>query len=238
MNLHLIEKSQTSSSVISLFFQPDQKFDYQPGQYLRYTLNHPNPDNRGVIRYFTIASAPQEPAIMITTRLAAQHGSSFKSALSNLNIGDEIEAEGPRGSFTYPNPNQKTVWIAGGIGITPFRSMLMDLTFKKLDPDITLFYANRNEEIVFKELIDHYLATHQNFKVIYVVEEPSTSWQGQTGRISPELIKKFVPDYQQNPPLFYASGPEPMVEGFGTMLESMGIPKDKFKQDFFPGYQD
>ncbi len=238
MKLVLIDKKQETSDVISLFFQPETKFEYQAGQYLKYTLNHQNPDNRGVNRYFTIASAPQEPYLAITTRLTADKGSSFKHNLVSLEPGSTIEAEGPKGDFTYQDPNQSVVWIAGGIGITPFRAMIMDMSFKKIDPNITLIYANKTEEIVFKDMFGHYLNTHNNFKAIYVVENPSQSWKGQTGKISSDLIKKFVPNFNQDPPMFYVSGPEPMVESIGELLKSLGVPKEKFKQDFFPGYID
>lgn len=240
MNLKLVDKKSETSDVTSFFFEPVEKIPYQAGQYLKYTLLHIPPDNRGQNRYFTVASSPREPYIMLSTKFAPEKGSSFKKALQLMQIGQIIQAEGPFGEFTWQRANgQPVVWIAGGIGITPFRAMLMDHSFKNVDPNITLFYANRTEDIPFKGLFDQYLQNHHNFKLIYVVEQPSSSWTGQTGKITPDLIKRFVPTISSTePPFCYVSGPEPMVEAFGDMLKNIGLPKDKFKQDFFPGYTD
>src|SRR3989338_6724385 len=113
--------------VKSYYFVADAPINFKAGQFLKYFLSHPESDQRGVSRYFTISSAPQEKTIMMTTKFVPGDGSSFKQALLKIAPGDHIEAEGPSGSFTYQDHLQEVVFVAGGIGITPFRAILMDL---------------------------------------------------------------------------------------------------------------
>jgi glycine betaine catabolism B len=233
LTLTLIDHKQESSDVESFIFRPDPAFDFIPGQYLRYILDHNNPDDRGTSRLFSIASAPCEGIVQITTKFAPQ-SSSFKTALRNLHPGGQLNASGPSGSFTYSDPTQPVVFIAGGIGITPFRSILVELDHQNIDAPIILIYSNRTTDIVFKELFDTLVSNHHQLKVIYVVGEPSQDWQGETGRVNPDIISKYVPDLMS--PTYYISGPKPMVEGVEQMLTEMSIPPDHIKHDYFPGY--
>ncbi len=236
MILTLKEHRKETADIDTFLFAPEAPFDYQSGQFLQYTLVHDNADNRGSKRYFSIASAPAEGVVQLTTRFA-ERSSSFKTALRALQPGQTIEAYGPSGDFTYDDPSKPTVWIAGGIGITPFRSILMDLDAKDIDATITLFYANRTDDIAFKDDFDQLMAKHPNLKVIYVLDNPPPGWSGETGFITAAMIKKYISDLSR--PTFYISGPEPMVEAFGTMfVNELGIDKERIKQDFFPGYAD
>jgi glycine betaine catabolism B len=227
MKMSLISKKEELGGVISFLFQPEENFSYLPGQYLRYVIPDPQPDERGVNRFFSIASAPSEGIIMLSTKFALERGSSFKDHLKNINVGDQIEAIGPYGDFVLPEDlvDKKFCLIAGGIGITPFRSMLIDLKDKNLTPDIDLLYANRNLEIPFKEELEKLKAGNPNLKINYIVDPQ---------RVDEETIKRLVTDYQER--LFYVSGPEPMVQGILKILEEMGLDKDQIKRDFFPGY--
>src|SRR3989344_3471118 len=133
MILTFFEKKQETKDVMSFKFKTDEPLSWQPGQYLFYTLPNDGPDNRGVTRYFTISSAPFEKIVIITTRISLPAGrqvmpsSTFKKSLLNLKIGEKIEASGPDGDFTVENHKKNYIFIAGGIGITPFRSILLDL---------------------------------------------------------------------------------------------------------------
>lgn len=223
ISLVLVKKYPEVTDTITFLFQPEEKFDYTAGQFLKYTLPHSNPDDRGIQRYFTIVSAPSEGFVQISTRFS-QKSSTFKQALKNMEPGDKIQAEGPMGSFTFDETIPEMVWIAGGIGITPFRSILKQLDHDNLNPKITLLYANRSADIPFKELIDEFKSRHNNFKVIYTQE-----------RLGEDFIKNHVPDLGL--PTFYVSGPEPLVESLMEMLTNMGIEKNKLKRDAFPGYE-
>jgi ferredoxin-NADP reductase len=232
--LTLTARHSETESVESFRFRPDPPFTFQCGQYLRYTLEHPDPDERGTSRFFTIASAPSEGFIQLTTRLSVP-GSSFKRALQRLEEGAVLEAAGPYGQFVYPQQELPAVFIAGGIGITPFRSMLVDLANRQLDPDITLLYANSTPAIPFQRLFDDLAAKQPRLKVIYSVGQPNADWKGRVGRIDEELVQEHVPDPDK--PLYYVSGPKPMVEATAKTLIDIGGRPDRIKQDFFPGYE-
>jgi ferredoxin-NADP reductase len=232
--LTLTARHSETESVESFRFRPEPPITFQSGQYLRYTLDHPDPDERGISRFFTIASAPSEGFIMLTTRLSVP-GSSFKRALRRLEEGAVIEAAGPYGQFVYPQPELPAVFIAGGIGITPFRSMLVDLANRHLDPDITLLYANSTPAIPFQRLFDDLAAQRSRLNVINIVGQPTADWKGRVGRIDAELIRERVPDPDK--PLFYVSGPKPMVESMAKTLIYVGGRPERIKQDVFPGYE-
>lgn len=235
MKAPLIEKLQFSDTIIGFVFQPKEKIDFQAGQFLEWILPHPNPDDRGVKRHFTISSSPTEDNLMLTTKFSTR-SSSFKKALQQLKIGDEIEVGHVEGDFTLPDdPSAPLVFIAGGIGVTPFRSMIKFLFDTGQKRDITLLYSNKTPaDIVFKDLYDD-ASAKVGFKVVYVLTDPAPpGWQGDSGFIDEAMIKQEVPDWQRR--TFYVSGPEPMVEAFEKMLGEMGISEAHLKRDFFPGY--
>lgn len=223
--LTLAAKKQETPDVASYLFKSEPAFTWRAGQFLHYTLPHPDPDNRKTKRYFTIASASFEQVVMLTTRFAAERGSSFKRALRELPIGTAVQADGPSGDFVAETPEAEHVFIAGGIGITPYRAILLDFDHRKLPINATLLYANRTPDFVYKSELDGLAGKHPDLRIHYVVSPE---------RITEESIRKAVPDLAR--PIFYLSGPEPMVEAFEQMLAAMGIPDDRMKGDYFPGY--
>lgn len=235
MKFKFIGRVQETSECHIFAFKPEDKFDFQPGQFLRWNLPHSDADERGVKRFFTISSSPTEGEVWIATRINAEKSSTFKKALLKLNPGDVLFAEGPKGDFVLPQPLVPMVFIAGGIGITPFRSMLKYLWDSKKTIDITLLYSNRTaEDIPFKSLIDAFDAGSV-LKVVYTITDNiPPDWQGETGFIDAEMIKRYVPDYDKR--LIYISGPEPMVQSFETMFAGMGLTGENIRTDYFPGY--
>lgn len=223
--LTLIKVTEETSEVQSFHFKPDQQLEFQAGQFLKYFLPHPTADDRGVSRYFTISSTPQEREIVITTKFIPGDGSSFKQALLKMKPGDSIEAEGPSGSFTYPDPALEVVFIAGGIGITPFRSILTDLDYQNINAPITLLYANKTAGIPFKTLLDQLAMKHDRLKIDYI-----------TGLITESILQSSFLNHTSA--IFYLSGPEPMVEALKATLERLGLPSKQIKTDYFPGYED
>lgn len=233
MILKLLGKKRETPEVESFIFEKPANFEFIAGQYLKFNLEHSGADERGTRRYFSISASPHEKFLMITTKYIPDTASTFKSWLNNLSVGETIEADGPRGQFTFQDTGE-TVFIAGGIGITPFRSILLDLNYKKLQPKITLLYSNRTQNILFKQLLDEISPANPNLKIVYTVTDDPT-WPGEKSQINPDFINKYIPNIQK--PIFYVSGPEPMVEAMSKMLTEMGVPEDHFKQDFFPGYE-
>jgi ferredoxin-NADP reductase len=152
--------------VESFVFEADQPLSWEPGQYMHYVLPHPNEDDKGTERWFTISTAPFEKDIRITTRFDGEQVSSFKQALHNLKPGDGVEADGPEGDFVINDTNSPHVFIAGGIGITPFRSMLAQLAHDNQPINVTLLYANRDNNFVFGEELKAIQAANPSFKLV------------------------------------------------------------------------
>ncbi len=224
MQLTLISKKLEAGDAMTFIFQPAEPFAWEPGQLLHYTLAHANPDDRGIVRWFTISAAPFEGHVTITTRLNAKRKSSFKTALSNLPLGGIIEADGLEGEFTVNDLNKKYIFIAGGIGITPFRSILMQLNHYANHIQADLLYVNDDTQFVFEDELTALLPT-----------QPYLHLHKISGRhISEADITSVTNDLTQ--PLFYISGPKQMVLNYQDMLLHMGVPQANIRLDKFPGY--
>lgn len=223
MILNLIEKHQEVEGVTSFIFQPEKPVTWTAGQYLSLLIPHENPDNKGIQRYFTISSAPFDKNIQITTRIS---GSSFKKALDALPLGGEVEAENIEGDFTLTDPSGEYVFIAGGIGITPIRSILRQLNHEGRNIAATLIYGNRDDNPVFKNELEELVKHNPRFKVHYLISPE---------KINEETIRKYSPDLEHS--RFYISGPEPMVEALESVfLNDLQIADERTKRDYFPGY--
>lgn len=234
--LELEEKVLIANDTYDFVFLPDEKLDFRPGQYLEWTLGHEKPDSRGNRRYFTIASSPTEKEVRVGVKFYPK-ASSFKNTLSTMHKGDKIVASQLAGDFVLPrDKTKKLVWIAGGIGITPFRSMTKYILSTNENRDITLFYSNKiKEDIAYKEIFDE--VARCGIKTVYTLtdlEDISPDWQGERGYISEEMLKKYVPDYAER--TFYVSGPHGMVSGFRATLGKMGVKRSKIVSDYFPGF--
>jgi ferredoxin-NADP reductase len=226
MKLTLIDKKQETPDVVTFVFNPEEPVEYQPGQFFHYVLHHRPTDDRGSDRWFTISAAPYEKHISITTRQAQEKSSTFKKELFALEVGKDIEVSLLEGDFTLEDSEEEYIFIAGGIGVTPFRSILAQLDYEKKPINVTLLYSNRDENVVFKKEFEDIASRNPNFKIHYIFSP---------AHIDEETVKKYVPDVTK--PIFYISGPEPMVDSLGEMLKNMGIPDQHIKQDWFPGYE-
>lgn len=242
MQLLLVDKKQVAPDVVSFFFRPDTPITWKPGQFMRYRIPQQNPDDRGENRFFSIASAPSEGHIQLTTRFASEKSSSFKAELQKLEIGKTIEADGPKGSFSMDDPNRQYVFIAGGIGITPLRAILQELDHKGLPINVNLLYGNRGKEAIFKDELENLAKKHQEFKINYIVsDEPvndnkiAENIRLLPGQIDAQLIQTLIPNFKEC--VFYISGPEPMVLALEKVVWDMGVPKENTKRDYFPGYE-
>jgi ferredoxin-NADP reductase len=234
--LKLSKKIKMAPGIVDFVFKPSQQLAFLPGQYMEFTLAHPHPDSRGNRRYFTLASSPTENVVHLGVRFYEQ-GSSFKKALSRMDGRIKMVAAQIAGDFTLPpDPSQKLVFIAGGIGITPFRSMLKYLLDLQQRRDIVLFYANKTaDEIVYKDVLSTAHAK-LGIKTFYTLTDTAAiarNWTGLVGRISEQMILEAVPDYRER--VYYLSGPPDMVRAYERVLKSMHIPDGRIKKDFFPG---
>ena len=225
MKLKLVERQSLFADVETFYFEPKESIDWQSGQYMHYVFPHQNEDDRGEERWFTISSPPYEKHISITTRFTEKEGSSFKRALKAMKIGDAIESDGPKGRFVITEPAKKTVLLAGGIGITPYHSMLLQMDHDGQAINADLLYANRDDNFVFGEELAALETKHPDLHIHKFVGER---------RIEVEDFKPYADD----PALtIYLSGPEPMVENYAkTLKEKFGVAEERIMADDFPGY--
>lgn len=234
-SLVLQGKKEIAKSIWEFVFEPVKPIQFVAGQYLEWSIPHAGTDARGNRRYFTIASSPSEKTIKLAVKIP-EKPSSFKNALLNLNQGSEIYATNLEGEFVLDTKNKTPlVFVAGGIGITPYRSSVKYMIDKNISRPITLFYIAKNpSEFVYKELFKS--AERLGVKTVYLVSEPTKEWEGETGHLTLEMIRKYVPEYESS--VFYISGPQPMVMAYEELLQKIGNGKIKYKADFFPGYEE
>jgi ferredoxin-NADP reductase/Na+-translocating ferredoxin:NAD+ oxidoreductase RnfD subunit len=216
-------------------FTPDHSFSFRPGQYLEWTLGHSNSDDRGNRRYFTIASSPTEDYVRLGVKFY-EPASSYKRTLLSMKAGDTISVSSLAGDFVLPrNKDKKMVFIAGGIGITPFRSMTQYMMDNNDPRSAVLLYSNKTaDEISYKDTFDR-AQEEIGFKTIYALTQDKNKIPGiYNGKIDGVMIAREIPDYKDR--IFYLSGPRNMVEAFKKTLKNLGVPWWKIKSDYFPGF--
>ena len=219
-------------------FSSDHKVKFKPGQYMELTLAHRKADTRGSRRYFTIASSPTENEIAFGIKFNPKKSSSFKTALAEMEEGQFVFAGQVAGDFILPkNKDQKLCFIAGGIGITPFRSMIAYMLDKNEQRDVVLVYScKRIEELAYTHLI-HRANTHLGLKAVSTLSDTlhiPDGWDGYKGFVEVDLIINEVPDYLER--MFYVSGPNSMVAAVQKILLEIGVDKKNIKIDYFPGF--
>jgi ferredoxin-NADP reductase len=230
------EVKRIAEGVTEYVLHANKKIKNKPGQYMEWTLPAVRPDTRGNRRYFTLASSPTENFARLGVRFYP-NGSTFKSTLGNLKVGDKIIGGQLSGDFILPkNKNKKLAFLAGGIGVTPFRSMIKYLIDQNESRDVVMLYSNKTfEEVAYKELFDE-AREKLNIKTVYTLsdmEKLPNDWNGERGFINETMLKKNIPDYKERE--FYISGSHGMVTAFKDMLQKIGVPKSHIKTDFFPG---
>jgi ferredoxin-NADP reductase len=233
--LTLTAIEQASTDVYDFVFKPDRSFPFRPGQYLEWTLGHRHADDRGNRRYFTIASAPTEQSVRLGVKFY-NPSSTFKHALATMKVGEKISAAHLAGGFVLPKKQDtKLVFIAGGIGITPFRAMIHYLLDMKEKRQITVLYANKTSaDVAYKDILDR-ARLELGIKTVYSLSAEKTPVLGMVnGPLDTALITREVPDYRER--TFYISGPHAMVDAFKKTLIDMGVSRFKIKSDFFPGF--
>lgn len=226
LRLVLMEKQKLSETTSAFTFKLPHKINYLPGQYMEWTLPHKGSDLRGIRRFFTISSSPTEDGILSLGVKSYTPSSTYKTKLFSLIQGDVIWATSISGDFVLPeSSSKKLVFIAGGIGITPFRSMIKYLVDRKEKRDIVLFHVcSGAKEFVYKELLQE--AEKIGVKTIRI----DTS---QDVHLTEELLRDNAPDFTKR--LFYISGANAMVHSHKKLLSKLGIKSSQIVTDYFPG---
>lgn len=220
--LRLEQKNELAPGVFEFAFSTSTAPRFAPGQYFEWTLPHEHPDARGNRRTFTVASSPHEPLVRLGVRVP-QKPSSFKRALSDMQVGDVLFGSNLGGEFTLPrDATKKLAFIAGGIGITPFRSMAQSFADRAETRDAVLLYACRSEsDFVYRD-------------VFVRAESYGLRLREIVGHISPDMVKADVPDYHDR--VFYLSGPPSLVQSYRGMLADLGVKAADIRTDYFSGY--
>ncbi|HSW97190.1 MAG TPA: FAD-dependent oxidoreductase [Candidatus Saccharimonadales bacterium] len=230
--LTFIKKEKIARDIYSLYFdRSKEEFDFLPGQYMRISLSI---KDKPTSHFFTIASSPLEKKhVMITVR---NRLSDFKQTLLSLQTGEEVSFFGPLGGFYFDQTDiREKVFLAGGIGTTPFYSMIKYITKKKLPIPITLITSfSTVEEIIYYNELMQLDKEFSNIKIIYTLTKPNPVWHGETGRISESLIKKYMKDITK--PIYYIVGSGEMVSETEELLEGIGVSLENIKVESFTGY--
>jgi ferredoxin-NADP reductase len=229
MKLKLIDKKEEAKGTKSFFWEPEEAFTYLPGQYFYWTLPTLNyPDPKGNTRHITISSSPTEGHLLrFTTRIRPESG--FKKTLDELPLESEIDGEGPDGEFILDETDKGPhIFIAGGIGITPFRSMIKYVADKDLDIPIHLIYsASTYEEAAFRNELAKLSETSTFFQMNIVVTS-------KTGRIDENLISQLTAQLVN--PTYWLSGPPSFTKATKEVLEKLHVPSGRTRSEDFTGY--
>lgn len=234
-SLKFMHRHKEADGIESFVFEGKKGLNFNAGQYLEWTLPQHKSDSRGNRRYLTVSSSPSESRVMFTIKLP-ERMSSFKAGLQKLHPGDKILAGQLSGRFILPHSEKtKMVWLAGGIGITPFRSMAKYMTDFEQTRDVNLVYfAVSPDEFAFKDVFNE--AEPYGLKTIYGVtgRDIPKSWDGHTGGLNKRMLISVIPDYTER--LFYISGPYGFVTSSEQALLDLGISPKQIITDYFPGY--
>ncbi len=215
---------------VSWKLELQQPLGFSPGQFVMVQF-----DGVGS-KAMSMASSPSRPYVELSAELSE---SSYKKKWVEVKAGDSVNIVGPYGIFTFNEAEPKIAFIAGGIGITPFKSMMEYVADKKLPNDLLLLYSNRTPELIaYKKELDALGAQNANIKTVYTITRPQESpaggeWRGPTGRIDAHFIEKHAPDYKER--LWYLCAGDSMVAGMLALLESMGVDRKRIKREVFTG---
>lgn len=233
----LVERVEAAEGTMSFRFEKPAGFEYRAGQFADYTLLSPTEtDPEGNIRGFTLSSAPFENTLMATTRM---RDTAFKRILKTLPLGTELELDAPYGSFTlHNNIKRPAVFLTGGIGVTPVRSIVLQSGHDKTGHTITVFSSNRRpEDAAFAGEFRDAADSNENFTFVPVMTKPELShqkWEGETGHLDKEMISRYVKDLTA--PIYYLCGPVGLVTAMRTLLNSAGVDDDDIRTEEFTGY--
>jgi glycine betaine catabolism B len=240
LSLELLSKESMLGTDIITFRLTRGNIHYAAGQYAFFKLEGVFADTKGPVRHFSIASSPTEQDyILISTRI---RDTPYKQKLASLEIGTKVLAWGPRGEFVLHDDHSKpAVFLSGGIGVTPFRSMIKFATDKHLPIKITMFDSNRNQQnILYKHEFDSWASQNKNFKVVYTVTEEETAnvnWSGERGRIDRLMLERHLTKEEIDNGVFYICGPPGMLKAMQELLQQeLRLPKDRLKVEVFTGY--
>src|SRR5215471_17793512 len=233
----LNDRRDVAEGTMAFFLEKPAGLQFKAGQYMNFTLiDPPETDAEGNTRSFSIASAPFEADLVVASRM---RDTAFKRVFRTLSLKSEVGISGPFGSFTvHTNASRPAVFLVGGIGITPFRSMILEAANDKLAHKLYLFYSNRRpEDAAFLDDLQKAEKQNPNYKFIGTmtdIRKSNRPWQGEQDRITNEMLMKWIRDL--NGPIYYTAGPPGMVAAMRQMVNTSGIADDDIRTEEFTGY--
>lgn len=240
MGIHetrLVRREIVAEGTMAFYFSKPAGFRHQAGQSLLMTLiNPPETDSEGDSRTFTIASAPHEAEVMIATRM---RDTAFKRVLRTAPMGMAARIDGPSGDMVLSGDSARpTVFLAGGIGITPFLAMVRHAANERLPHRLYLFYSNRRpEDAAFLAELQEMEQRNPDHRLIATMTEPEKSaqpWSGETGVIRREMLERHLAGVMN--PMYYFAGPPPMTTAMRQLLEKSGVSDQAMRCEEFYGY--
>ena len=236
-NAEFLGLEKLAAGIVSFRLEKPEGFSYRAGQYCLLTVPDIGyQDERGLRRPLSIASSPLEKELLFVTKLS---DSAVKRTLSEMPPGAVITLGQPLGFLVLPEETgTPLVFLAGGVGIAPFRSMVRYAADAPTDHAITLFYSSRTpEETPFLEELQQIPEQHWQIAVAITITRPAEgqkSWGGLTGRLSAEMIKAMCQAWDRA--VYYIAGPPNMADAMKQTLEGMNIPPGRIKIELFSGY--
>lgn len=233
----LTSREEVAERTMAFRFERPVGWSFKAGQSIDLTLlDPPETDADGNTRAFTIANAPFEENLMIATRL---RDTAFKRVLQAVPLGTELKIEGPFGNLVLHNKAERpAVFLTGGIGITPVRSIVMNAAREKLRHRIFVFYSNRRpEDAAFLVELEALQTENPNFKLVPTMtrmEKSNRLWKGETGFISQAMLSRHLKEIIS--PIYYVTGPPGMVAAMRTVLNEAGVDDDDIRTEEFAGY--
>lgn len=228
--IKVIERIQRTPTAATLRMEKPDGFTFKSGQWGYFTVEG---DCGKVSRSLSFSSSPTEPYLEFTKRIS---NSDFCQTIVQLQKGGEVSFKGPMGNLVYEGGLDQVTFLAGGIGITPIRSIMKHAVDKRIAGEKFLLYGNLNvEEIAFAEEIKRWEKEDPDLKVIHILKDPPKGWGGFTGFINSSIIEASVPDLPGQ--TFYVSGPPPMVKAVAMCLDELGIHRDRVFEEELEGYE-
>jgi ferredoxin-NADP reductase len=236
MRALIAEKREVAKGTLLVIFDlQGEEVDFRPGQYFWVELlDPPYDDEKGARRHISVVTSPTERGILgLCTRL---RDSAFKRSLVELPVGTEVEVEQPKGNFALPeDTGPHYVFVAGGIGITVFRSMLRYIDDTGEPYRVTLVYSNRDREsTAFLDELEELDARADWFRLVATMTQDS-GWGGETRRVDADMLAEVIGDDLASH-RFLVAGPPAMTEGVVDALKGAGVPEERILSDGFSGY--
>lgn len=233
----LVSRHEVAEGTTAFRFEKPSHWVFEAGQFLDMSLpDPPETDAEGNTRAFSIASAPHEETLMVATRM---RDTAFKRVLKTMPLGSAVKLDGPSGDLTLHHDVKRTaVLLAGGMGITPFRSIVFQAAEEKLPHRIFLFYSNRRpEDAPFLNELQALESENPNYRMIACMTEMAKShrsWQGESSQIHQAMLARYLTDAVS--PIYYIAGPPEMVKSLRTMITEAGVDDDSIRAEEFAGY--